>query len=206
MLVHQVQPNPPVSQPSSPVLDAPSDSVAMSPDAVLAYCESQMQGFNSDFNQFVQGAQTSAALKNTVTTLQTDMSSIPAAGLNCSNPGPGENATDQATFSKINGDLTAAIAQAQQGGNIELAQQLQGIQQTFNQGGSPGTTDNIVLPSEVTSMSSSLTSASSDIDANSQIQMISLQSVMSQQASVLQMSTGIIQQMGETQEKIAGNV
>jgi hypothetical protein len=172
----------------------------MSPDSVLAYCEAQMQGFNSDFNQFVAQSQATVGSKTAVSTLQTDMGQISASGLDYAN-GNSEVTSDQATFAKINGDITAAITQAQSAGNAPLVQQLQSVQAAFNAGG-----DDNVSPTDVTNISAMLTTASSDIDSNSQMQMISLQSVMSQQASVLQMTTGMIQQMGQTEEKVAGNV
>jgi len=175
---------------------------AMTPDAVLAYCEQQFNGINQQFDNCLNQSQTTAGLTTDLNNVKTAIDANASAGFNAN----GGDA-DDAALAAANSSIDTAINDAQAAGNPALVQNLQDIKTALNTSNGVGDgTDNKVTPADIQSINTQIDSASSSLSSQSQMQMISLQSVVSQQNSALQLATNLIQTIGDEGKSVASNI
>jgi len=196
-------------------------SVYLTPDALMAYCESRLNSIDSQ----VQTAFVQQELRNGE---QGDLQQILGL-LQTYQSGIGDipnNKSDQGTCAKIEQAMAAEIhkLQAEDPNNPDLGKLIQAYndfvwtgtgptsstpyidQQDFppNQNGNQG--DGMLSDTEMKGFMDTIQGISSDLNSGAELQMIQLQSLMSQRQTAIQLTTNLVQSIGDQLNKIADNI
>jgi hypothetical protein len=169
------------------------DTTNLSPDAMILYCQTQLDGLDSKIRGLMAAQRKSTDDQNAI------------------------NAALQ-TFNKYpNGDM-------RDGGNAQMCQDLenalnaaldkvgrdtpagQRLQDVLNQVHATGLGDDKrIAPEEMQGFVSDLKNIGSDLSSNAEINMVEIQSNVSTRQTTVQLTTNIVQSLGETSKLIAGN-
>jgi hypothetical protein len=190
-------------------------SIFLTPDALLAYCESRLSSIDGQ----VRGAFGAQQLRNSETSaiqraLQTFQENT---------GGVTNDATSCTAMEKALHDLIAQLKASDPG-----CPELPKLKQTYNDLLYSGTGPTSALPyedqtlyppkhtdppgdktldsTEMQAFIGSLQSSASDLNSNSELQMIQLQSLMSQRQTAIQLTTNLVQSLGDQAQKIAENI
>jgi hypothetical protein len=188
----------------------------LTPDSLLTYCDTRLSSLDAQmqtiFNQQEQSAATETALSN----LASELNDLPQPSSSS-----GSNPTIQVTveqFNNVEGAYNAAIAAA--GPTTALGQQLSTDLGTLAKGYVDSNGDAISLfetpanenqtysisDSIVTNLSQNVKTYASDLSSDSQMQMINLQSLMSQQQTAIELSTNLLETLSQTNQNIVSNL
>jgi hypothetical protein len=190
-------------------------SVFLTPDVLLAYCQARLTSIDSQ----VRGAFGSQQLRNSETSaIQTALNALQENAGGVTN-----DATSCTAMEKALHDLIEQL-KATDPGCPELGK----LKQTYNNLVYTGTGPTSDLPyedeslyppkhsgplgdktidsTEMQGFTSSLQSCASDLNSSSELQMIQLQSLMSQRQTAIQLTTNLVQSLGDQAQKIAENV
>jgi hypothetical protein len=202
-----------------------AEMTSLTPDSLLAYCQARLDSINGQvtglFNeQEVQNGEASA-LQPVIAAFQTNAGGV--------NSGDSQGASKCTTMEVALGGLIQQIKDSDPG-----FADLGKLEQTYNDilysgtGPQPanGTTpalqyfdpsiyppnqngpksDNILSSDEVQAAIQSLQGCASDLNSGSELQMIQLQSLMSQQSTAVELTTNLVQSLGDESEKVAENI
>jgi hypothetical protein len=198
-----------------PVAGGGDAGAFLTPDVLFAYCKSRLTSIDSQ----VESAFGSQQLRNSET------SAIQKAlqALQGNSGGVTNDATSCTAMEKSLHDLITQL-KATDPGCPELAK----LTQTYNDlvysgtgptsdlpyvdeslyppkhAGPPG--DKTIDSTEMQTFISSLQSCASDLNSSSELQMIQLQSLMSQRQTAIQLTSNLVQSLGDQAQKIAENV
>jgi hypothetical protein len=191
----------------------------LSPQSLVAYCDSRLSSLDSEMQQIFNQQQLTANTTTALSQVADDLNNLPQATGDSSSPTISVTAAQAA---KIQSDYLAAInaAKAQGTSGSALAYQLEEDLRTFLQpfAGNPNALalgERVKFPqtgswsdsaSSITNLSQNLKTDGSDIDSDSQMGMINLQSLMSQQQTAVELSTNMIQTLSQTAQNIAANM
>jgi hypothetical protein len=165
----------------------------LTPDSLMAYCQSRLQGLDSQVNEAFVKQQHA----NQVSAVLSKLLGDPAMSI------PGDKLTGQAATDKIEA-AQAAIKEALTSldPNSTEAQALKAVQE--NLGKLAG------KDLQVSDFQNVVVNAVSDVQKNlnsgSELSMISLQSLVSQRQQAIQVCTNLIQSLGDQCNKIAENI
>jgi hypothetical protein len=170
----------------------------LTPDSMMAYCQSRLQGIDTQVNEAFAKQQQSNYESSVLSKLLQDPSlAIPSDTLHSSdNPNPvaakltdAENAIKKAM---ANLDPSSPTYQALQ----TLESNIEGIH-----------TDQDLSPQQFQSqVIDGVNNVQKDLNSSSELSMISLQSLMSQRQQAVQICTNLVQSLGDQCNKIAENV
>ncbi|MDB4995927.1 MAG: hypothetical protein JWM74_3359, partial [Myxococcaceae bacterium] len=173
----------------------------LSPDSLMFYCESRLRGIGEQIGRAVAQQQKSNSDISALNELHETLNQY-SKGVNAE--GTVKGAEGDAAFQQMSAAYDAAISKV--GKDTELGKKLiedkNRILNTNGQGG----TDNIVLEHEMKAMTNNLETMVKDINGNSELQMINLQSLMSQRQAAVQLTTNLVQSLGDQMNKIAANI
>ena len=192
---------------SNPAMNA----AYLSPDALLAYCASQLQRIDGKIQAMV-------AEQTTATKLSDALGAAQAAFAKYS------GGIDNRIGGKTGDDSKHADNMANKTSCIEITKQLDAavdklpvddpnrarlveIANVFRERGamdSPGT--GMVGQAEIAGFAAEMKKMSSTIESNSQMNMITIQSLMSNRSSAIQLVTNMVQGLGDSSKSIAANV
>jgi hypothetical protein len=208
------------------IVDLTGDgSVSLSPDALMAYCQARLDSIGSQVQSILKEQELSngetSALQQVIATFQTYSAGV--------NSGDSQGASKCATMEAALGGLIDQI-KASDPAFADLGK----LEQTYNDllysGTGPqaatATTpalqyqdestyppnangargDNILSTDEVQGFVQSLQGVASDINSGAQLQMIQLESLMSQQQTAVELTTNLVQSLGDQSEKVAENI
>jgi hypothetical protein len=196
---------PPSAGGAAPVaVDAAPASVpecaSLTPDTLMAYCESRLNSLDSQMDGIFTSQQKNAALTQDVNAIASSLNDLP--------PGTGTPPTISASaadVANIVSEYQAASTQAAQSGNQELATQLSTDATSLQT--AAGTSDPASLSGDALSqLTQNLKNYSADLNSNSEMTMITLQSLMSQRQTAIQLTTNLVQSVGDQASSISKNI
>lgn len=202
-----------------------ASSASLTPDALMAYCQARLDSIDGQVGgifseQEVRNGEASA-LQQVIAAFQTY-----SAGVNSGDSqGASKCATMEASLSGLIQQIKASDPGFPDLGKLEqtyndLLYSGTGPQAetattptlqywdkaTYppNQNGPEG--DNILDSDEVQSAIQSLQGCASDLNSGSELQMIQLQSLMSERQTAVELTTNLVQSLGDQSEKVAENI
>ena len=177
---------------------APVDLNALfvSPEALMAYCRTQITGIDGQVKDYFEKQQKNAAAQQALNKIQ---SSLPARDEN----GDINPLTDEKKVElKLEFD---AAKQAYQDAGLPT-DTLDDLEKKFTAtGGAPGS-DSIISAEELTKCDQQFKSLQSDLGTSSQLDMISLQELMSRRQAAIQLTTNLVSTFNDTAKSVIGNI
>jgi len=172
------------------------DATLITPDTLLAYCEAKIRGIDDQVthalaNQRLRNDQASA-----LGSLQATLSSYAN--------GTGDSAE---TRKNISDAYDAAIAKFPDGSatRANLQQQKDNALKDFDTGDKDGKNKGIDGPTAI-QYANAVSDLSSSLNREGEMEMIQLQSLMSQRQTALQMCSNMVASLGETSKAIASKI
>jgi hypothetical protein len=207
-----------VSAPSNDLGLAPATAggaVFLTPDALLAYCQSRLDSIDGQvraaFSQQQLRNSESSAIQGVLQTFQASSGGVTSDSQSC------------ARMETALHDLIEKLKASDPG-----CPELPRLEQTYNDAVRSGTGPTSALPyedeglyppkqsgpegdntfsnTEMQTFISSLQGCASDLNSGSELQMIQLQSLMSQRQTAVQLTTNLVQSLGDQAQKIAENI
>jgi len=190
-------------------------AVYLTPDALLAYCQARLDSIDGQ----VEGSMAEQQLRNGESSaIQTALQKLQQYTSGVNNDSGACTATETSLY-----NLIKSIGATDPG-----CPELGKLTQTYNDLVYSGTGATAALPyideasyapvpngpegdntlgsSEMQTFISNLQGCASDLNSGSELQMIQLQSLMSQRQTAIQLTTNLVQSLGDQAEKIAENV
>jgi hypothetical protein len=200
-------------QPAAPT--TPELPTYLTPNSLVAYCDSRLSSLDSQIQSIFNQQQESAATQTALSNLASELNDLPQPSSSS-----GSNPTIQVTveqFDNLEGAYNAAITAA--GPTTALGQQLSTdlstLAQGYNAGGgtvsqfATASNANTAYPideSTITNLSQNIKTYASDLNSDSQMQMINLQSLTSQQQTEVELSTNLLQTLNQTDLNTISNL
>ncbi len=206
--------------------DDPPDLFAagLTPDALMTYCQSRLESIDSQVQASFDSQQKGAADIARINKVTDDLKNLSAAG-----------ATSSEACTNIENSLGSAISDLQHSDPASLALPglIQTYNNMVWSGTGGSTTDpakgstgpqfiepdkyppdkslspqgdNDLAPSEIESYIQGVGDATAAVNSNSELQMIQLQSLMSQRQTAISLTTNLVQSLGDQENKIAENI
>jgi hypothetical protein len=174
----------------------------LSPESLMFYCESRLRGLGEQVGRAMAHQQKANEDVSALSSLHETLNKY-SKGVNAQDTIGG--AQGDAAFGEMVAAYDAAIDKV--GRDTELGKKLiddrEKILKTDGKGG-PG--DKCVLEHEMKAMTTNLETMVKDINGNSELEMINLQSLMSQRQAAVQLTTNLVQSLGDQMNKIAANI
>jgi hypothetical protein len=185
----------------------------LTPDTLVAYCDSRLMGLDSQMQSIFNQQQESAATTQSLSNLASQLNDLPAP--NTASP-PTVTMTmaqwkqiDGAYYQSIDELSSASGTPGQEyvnGVQTALGGQLEQDRSSLFQNSSFYANGTVCVPaSTITNISQNLKTYTSNLNSDSQMQMINLQSMMSQQQTAVELSTNLLESMSQTNQAIASN-
>jgi hypothetical protein len=161
----------------------------VTPDAMFVYCQTRLRGVDTQCRDIMAKQEKSAKVQTALGELQTLLSN--------KSEGYGENPE---LYGKIGASFNRAIDAV--GPDSEMGQRLLTIRdKEFNAGG-----DSAVNADEMKSIDSGVKTMQAQLNSQSELDMIHLQSLMSQRQTAIQLTTNILQSLNDSANKIVANI
>jgi hypothetical protein len=194
----------------------------LTPESLMAYCTARLDSLNEQagtiLSQQEQSNSTMSALQGVVQAFQLHSSGVTNDPATCTaletslnqlisqikatNPTCPELGKLEQTYNNLLYSGTGPIVdQSDPSKNLDYIDATDHPPDTSSPEG-----DNTLGDTEVQAFVSNLQGAASDLNSDSQLQMIQLQSLMSQQQTAIELTTNLVQSLGDQSEKIAENV
>jgi hypothetical protein len=164
----------------------------LSPDALMYYCASKLRDVDTEVDVKFKEQKKSIAEKQVWSKAKEALGSY-------------TEIDDQNAVNKITADLKQAQAEMQRL-NPEAAKKIQALIDKINHTGTDAPTDAKVSKEQVQFCRDQIEDAVKDLNANAELNMIQLQSLMSQRQQAIQICTNLVQALGQQQNSIAQNV
>jgi hypothetical protein len=203
--IHAVQPANPTTT------DLPT---YLTPDSLVAYCDSRLSSLDTQmqsiFNEQQQNATTTESLDN----LATKLNDLPAPNT----ASPPTITMSLAQYQAVVGGYYQSIDQLSttngtpgqeftNGVQTALGAELEQDRESIHQNSTFYTDGTVtVTASTITNVSQNLKTYTSNLNSDSQTQMINLQSMMSQQQTAVELSTNLLQTMSQTAQNTVSNM
>jgi hypothetical protein len=184
-------------------------SVNLTPDGLMAYCQSRMNSLDTQMNTIFNAQQGNSKVTQDVDTIAGILNDIPQVPNSSSSDTNPNMSVDAQTCQDINHGYSQAIADAKAGGNTALVQQLTKDQNTFNSeiGSTPQDPKAGTLSSNsLSNLQQNLKNYGNELNSDSEMSMINLQSLMSQRETAVQLTTNLVQSLGQQAQDVAKNV
>lgn len=205
---------------------APSDdedaSVGLSPDALMAYCQSRLDSIDGQVQASFGDQQQNATALQQIDQFADQLKGVDGAdqkGADCtkleksfyamiqsisaSDPSCPALSTLTAAYNQMvySGDGGAAFNHSTDPSDPDFINKDQYPLDTSSQQG-----DKILGATELQGFAQTLTDAAGSLNSNSELQMVQLQSLMSQRQTAISLTTNLVQSLGDQANKIADNI
>jgi hypothetical protein len=188
-------------------VEAPPPSVpnytSLSPDALMSYCEARLNSLDTQMSDIFTSQQKNATSTQDLNNIADSLNNLQAV----------TPATNPATVTVSNADFTAIVnnyktAIDDAGKGSALGVQLQGDLVTFENAASTATKagGGTMSADSVSQLSQNLKNDTANLNSDSEMTMINLQSLMSQRQTAVQLTTNLVQSLGDQSSDIAKNV
>ncbi len=209
----------PISMPAA-VSTASPDVAAMSPDALMLYCQSRVGSLDTQMNGIFQQQQQNNVEQGIAAQAATALQAYQTDGIKgdktaCKTLYEGLYAAyDRAKALDPNSSLTQGLAKlcdevmASGSGPFKDGGVDYGYLGPSPHGYATGHTeeDNTIDPDEIAGYVSQAQGISSSINSSSELSMINLQSLMSQRQTAIQLTTNLVQSLNDADQKVVGNI
>lgn len=162
---------------------------ALTPETLIAYCASKMRGIDTQIQQCFAKQQARNAKSQVLSDLQSKLSNYKIGFQN--NP-------------EARKDIEMALAKAKAAfvDDPALSEQLDKVSTSFN----ATMNDDWASEGEVTGWMNSVQSIQQGINQDGELEMLQMQSMMSQRQQSVQLCTNMIQGLGQTSQAVAANI
>jgi hypothetical protein len=165
----------------------------LTPEALMTYCQKQLRSIDG-------------AVRETFDTQKSDQAELEALSiLNDDLADKADGVDDGAFIDKLERDLID-VADRIREKNPSLAAKLDSFRKDVLRKGPNGQPDDKLAAAEVKGLQETVTDGKDAISKRADLNMVQLQSLMSQRQSALQICTNLVQALGDTTKQIAGNV
>ena len=205
--------------PTSTVVNPMDFTGNLSPDALMVYLSTRLNGLDDQINTIFNTQQQQQKVQSALAKIQTELDRLDdksdpntlltmpdLADPNASataDPNAPSAATQTPGTSEVEKNINNDIAEIAQI-DPNLAQQMS--QKLNEKGFVLFVQDGKYLSNEVTATKDYIQGLSKDIESRSQMNMIQLQSLMSSRQTAVQLSTNLISALGESSKAIAANI
>ena len=170
---------------------------SLTPDALLAFCNTQLQGIDNQVNTYMAQQNTQLQEKDA---LQQAQQVLEAAGPN------GPQTADQ--YNQMIGSMQQVVESLPDGDPVKA--QIQSLMQTMSTA-AVGTNASPHSFQAFTSTSwgqysSTLQGYGQDVDSNAEIGMVQIQSLVSQRQTIVQLTTNMMSTLSQTDQAIAQKI
>jgi hypothetical protein len=165
----------------------PGIAFGLTPDALMFYCQSRLRGLDDQIASSMARQKKSNADVSALNTLHEVINRDGKVGANID-------------LTQMNAAYDDAIKMV--GADTELGKSLAADRDNILHCGG----DNALSDTEVKAMTNNIESMTKDINSGSELQMINLQSLMSQRQAAVQLTTNLVQSLGDQMNKIAANI
>jgi len=172
------------------------DCLSLSPEGLMAYCQSRLQSLDGQMTGIFSSQQTNAKVTQDLNAIASQLSALPS---------PSSSSSTSITISAANAAaIEAAYTRAinDAGPTSSIGEQLTtdlGTFQTAAQGGTIST-------DKASLLTQNLKNYTGDLNSDSELTMINLQSLMSQRQTAVQLTTNLVQSLGQQTSDIAKNI
>jgi hypothetical protein len=176
----------------------------LSPDSLMFYCESRLRGIGEQISRTVVHQQKSNADISALNGLHETLNKY-QNGVNAGE-GTRQDKDGEIAFNEMSAAYDDAIRKV--GPDTELGKKLIGDKQKMlcSDGSGVGPGDTKILDYEMKGMITNLETMVKDVNGNAELEMINLQSLMSQRQSAVQLTTNLVQSLGDQMNKITANI
>jgi hypothetical protein len=175
--------------------DSPLDGFSsFSPESIYEYCESRLNSINGQAQQlFTEQQNNQAAIQD-----------IQDCANYFKNYSTANQDNSQGNLTALEGELESTMQKV--GDTVgEDSPAYAQLQSTLTQlKATDG--DDLATNTELTSFSDNIGDAASDLNSDSELQMVQLQSLMSQRETAITLTTNLIQSIGDEENKVADNI
>jgi hypothetical protein len=200
---------------------APADlsdgfEAGLSPDALMAYCQSRLDSIDGQVQTSFDSQQKNANEISQIDSVLADLKTYSSNGT-----------TSPEVCTSLENSLAAVITQMKS--SDPGCPALPGLTQTYNNmvwSGTGGTNgpqfidrdkyppqpvgnvsgDNDFSNDEIQSFTQSLSDAAANLNSGSELEMVNLQSLMSQRETAISLTTNLVESLGDQENKIADNI
>ncbi len=193
----------------------------LTPDALMTYCQSRLQGIDNQVETAFAQQQAANATQQVLANLESDSAlAVPSQALNLATTN--NNAfpptySDPGAVGQLKGaydDMAQSLKQLDPG-DPAYAPLTKAMQQlgSYNTSTNPPTfVANVNLGTTMSTdawnslVTNGVSDISKDLSSNSELSMINLQSLMSQRQEAIQVCTNLVQSMGDSTSQVTANV
>lgn len=172
-----------------------SEGTSLLSSDLFAYCQAQINTIDDEVDGFFDSQQSNNSIQNSLNDALGDLNTLQQSAT-----AAGGTINDAADVNKIQ-QLLEGIASAYPSG----AQQIQDAINTLTTNGQGGT-DTIVSTSDCASIINTLTDVGTQLSSDNQMQMINLQSAMSDREQAIELTSNILQTVDQSATKVIGNI
>ena len=169
---------------------------SLSPDALMAYCEARLQSLDNQMNGIFESQQKNAQVTTDVNAIASALDDLPAPNSSSSST----TNISAADITQIQAAYHTAIQDA--GSTSQLGELLNKDLSAFNVGANSGQ----ISTDTVSQLTQNLKNDAANLNSDSEMTMINLQSLMSQRQTAVQLTTNLVQSLGDQQNSIAKNI
>ena len=197
---------------NSPVVPTDESDGDLTTEAVMAYCQSRMDDLNGQANAILDEQKNATKIRDILNNLISEFQGNTE-----------KSTTDPAKLAQLNQDVVDAIDQVKgldpDGTVVGQLQQIHDNVMATGTGpkgqaqgyyGTPNSEhqdeDGDISAVEMQSFVSDLQSVNTDLTSRQDLQMVRLQSIMSDRQTAIQLTTNLIQSFGDADQKIAANI
>jgi hypothetical protein len=188
-------------------VEAPPPSVpnytSLSPDALMSYCEARLNSLDTQMSNIFTSQQKNATSTQDLNNIADSLSNLQAV---TPATNPATATVSKADFEAIVNHYETAIDDAGKGSALGV--QLQGDLVTFQNAASSALKSGggTMSADSVGQLSGNLKNDTANLNSDSEMTMINLQSLMSQRQTAVQLTTNLVQSLGDQSSDIAKNV
>lgn len=185
----------------------------LTPDALLLYCQARLDGLDSQIQQDMQSQQVTNADQQDLTPVQTALAKY-ADG--CTDPASVEDLASklQTAINVIESRDPGSRALSQlkdmlstiKTGQAKLSPVVQTMLQIDQQRGITVETPPILSAGQIKGLTDTLSQVTSSESSSAELNMINLQSLMSQRQTAVELTTNMMQTLDDTLSKVVANV
>jgi hypothetical protein len=175
----------------------------LTPESLVAYCDTRLSSLDSQMQSIFNEQQTGAATETALSNVATALNSLPQPS--------GSDTTVKITaqqMDQVARTFSTAIDAAGAGSTLgkALNKDLAALQTNFAAHSENGGSDSHMDQSAISNASQDIKTYASNLNSDSQVSMINLQSMMSQQQTAVELSTNLLQTLSQTANTIASNM
>lgn len=174
---------------------AGSDGTNSFTSDLFSYCESQINGIDTEAESYFNGAENNTSIQNDLSAASSTVQTLLAEA-----SGHGGSFNDAANVDQAQSQLEALAA-----AYPSAATQINGAISTLTTDGKGGT-DTTVSTSDCESIINTLNDIQTQLNSDNQMQMINLQSAMSDREQAIELTTNILQVVDQSATKVIANI